>query len=41
MFEETHGKLGNKRGNTEKNHDNLVIAGALSVQGMKANKWYV
>ena len=41
LFVENSGKLGNKRGNTEKNHDDLVIAAALSVQGMKASKWYV
>ncbi|OXS74978.1 hypothetical protein B1B04_08840 [Lysinibacillus sp. KCTC 33748] len=41
MFVETNGQLGNKRGNTEKNHDDLVIAGALAVQGMKTNKWYI
>lgn len=41
MFVENNGKLGNKRGNTEKNHDDLVIAAALAIQGMKANKWYV
>ncbi len=41
MFVENSGKMGNKRGNTEKNHDDLVIAAALAIQGMKANKWYV
>lgn len=41
MFIENNGKLDNKRGNTDKNHDDLVIAGALSVQGMKTNKWYI
>lgn len=41
LFIENSGKMGNKRGNTEKNHDDLVIAAALSIQGMKVNKWYV
>jgi len=41
MFIENNGKLGNKRGNTEKNHDDLVIAAALSVVGAKSNKWYI
>lgn len=41
MFVDNNGKLGNKRGNTDKNHDDLVITAALSVQGSKANKWYV
>lgn len=41
MFIENSGKLGNKRGNTEKNHDDLVIAAALSVVGTRANKWYI
>ncbi|OLS37925.1 DNA packaging protein [Alkalihalophilus pseudofirmus] len=39
IFVENNGKMGNKKG--EKNHDDLVIANALAVQGMKANRWYV
>lgn len=39
LFVEKDGKTGNKRGN--ENHDDLVIAIGLAIQGMKANKWYV
>lgn len=39
LFVENNGKLGNKRGET--NHDDMVIAACLAVQGSKANKWYV
>ena len=39
IFVETDGKTGNKKGNS--NHDDLVIAIGLAIQGMKVNKWYV
>ncbi|MGE8079246.1 DNA packaging protein [Peribacillus loiseleuriae] len=39
IFIENKGKMGNKRGNEK--HDDLVIASALAVQGIKANRWYV
>lgn len=38
FVENANGKMGNKSGNY---HDDLVIATALSLQGMKAGKWYV
>lgn len=41
MYVETNGRMGNKRGNSELHHDDNVMASALAVQGMKANKWYV
>jgi hypothetical protein len=39
IFIDTDGKMGNKRG--EGNHDDLVLANALAIQGLKAGKWYV
>ncbi|MBU9720545.1 terminase large subunit domain-containing protein [Bacillus alkalicola] len=39
IFVENNGKTGNKRGTN--NYDDLVIANALAIQGMKANRWYV
>lgn len=39
LFQETNGKMGNKKG--ENNHDDLVISSALAIQGMKMGKWYV
>jgi hypothetical protein len=39
IFIESDGKTGNKKGGN--NHDDLVIAMALAIQGIKANKWYV
>lgn len=39
IFVENNGKMGNVKG--KNNHDDLVISHALSVQAMKANKWYV
>ncbi|HDR7414092.1 TPA: terminase family protein [Bacillus toyonensis] len=39
IFVEKDGKTGNKGGNN--NHDDLVIAIGLAVQGIKTNKWYV
>ncbi|WP_026678702.1 DNA packaging protein [Fictibacillus gelatini] len=39
IYVEKDKKYGNKGGN--ENHDDLVISAALSVQAMKANKWYV
>ncbi|WDF52322.1 DNA packaging protein [Paenibacillus sp. KACC 21273] len=39
MFIDYGGKMGNRKG--ANNHDDLVIASALSIQAMKANKWYV
>lgn len=39
IFVDKDGKTGNKRG--ENNHDDLVIAACLSVEGMRANRWYV
>ena len=39
FVEGANGSMGNKKG--EKNHDDLVISGALSVQAMKIGKWYV
>lgn len=41
MFVENNGRLGNKRGNTELHHDDLVISIGLTIQGMKTRKWYV
>lgn len=41
MFVETNGRLGNKRGNSDRHHDDSVISCALATQGMKENKWYV
>ncbi|WP_411347481.1 terminase large subunit domain-containing protein [Paenibacillus sp. WLX2291] len=38
FVENANGKMGNKSGNY---HDDLVIATALCIQGMKSNKWYV
>jgi len=39
IYQETDGKMGNKKGQT--NHDDLVISCALAVQAMKSGKWYV
>jgi hypothetical protein len=39
FIENTNGSMGNKKG--EKNHDDLVISSALSVQARKIGKWYV
>ncbi|WP_409174833.1 terminase large subunit domain-containing protein [Brevibacillus fortis] len=39
IFLENDGKTGNKKG--EGNYDDMVIANALAVQGMKVGKWYV
>jgi len=39
IFVENEGRTGNKRG--ENNHDDLVIANALAIQGIKTGKWYV
>lgn len=39
IFVESDGKTGNKKG--ENNHDDLVISYGLSIQAIKANKWYV
>lgn len=39
LFVEQNGKMGNRKG--ANNHDDLVISHALSVQAMKARKWYV
>lgn len=39
IFVENDGKTGNKKGTN--NHDDLVIAMGLAIQGIKINKWYV
>ncbi|MGG5740303.1 terminase large subunit domain-containing protein [Bacillus cereus group sp. IBL03679] len=39
IFVEVDGKQGNKKG--ANNHDDLVIAIGLAIQGIKQNKWYV
>ena len=39
IYVEDNGKMGNIKG--QNNHDDLVIATALSVQGLKAGKYYV
>ncbi|WP_210367422.1 DNA packaging protein [Bacillus sp. REN3] len=39
FVESANGSMGNKKG--EKNHDDLVISSALSVQAVKVGKWYV
>lgn len=39
FIENPNGSMGNKKG--EKNHDDLVISTALSVQARKIGKWYV
>lgn len=39
LFVEQNGKMGNVKG--KNNHDDLVISHSLSVQAMKANKWFV
>ncbi len=39
IFVEVDGKQGNKKGTN--NHDDLVIAMGLAIQGIKINKWYV
>lgn len=41
MFVENSGKMGNKRGNSDLHHDDSVIGSALSIQAIKAGKWYV
>ncbi len=40
IFIEADGKTSNKRGDGT-NHDDLVIASALAIQGMKCGKWYL
>ncbi|WP_003545412.1 terminase large subunit domain-containing protein [Desulfotomaculum nigrificans] len=39
IFTDYNGKTGNIRG--EGNHDDMVIASALAIQGLKCGKWYV
>jgi len=39
--EDTGGRMGNKKGSTDAHHDDLVIASALAVQGIKQNKYYI
>lgn len=39
IYVEEDGKMGNIKG--KDNHDDLVIASALAVQGLKAGKWYL
>ena len=39
IFQDVDGKMGNIRG--ANNYDDLVIASALAVQGMKCGKWYI
>lgn len=39
IFQENDGKLSNSGGNNS--HDDLVIANALAIQGIKTNKYYV
>jgi hypothetical protein len=39
IFTDYNGKTGNIRG--EGFHDDMVIASALAIQGMKSGKWYV
>ena len=39
IYVESDGKTSNKRGDDF--HDDLVIASALAVQGLKCGKWYL